>query len=68
MDAVLRHIGSVHSHQAGFEVVCGIQGCPRTYKNYHSFLKHLRRKHLEAVGFETTDNLHVAQSDTHIGI
>ena len=68
MGAVLRHIGSVHSHQAGFQVQCGIQGCPRTYKNYHSFRKHLRRKHSEAVGFETPSELHVAQSDTNADI
>lgn len=46
IDSVLRHIGSVHAHQANFNVLCGIQGCPRTYTNYHSFRKHLRRKHI----------------------
>ena len=45
--AVLRHVGSVHAHEAGFKVTCGIQGCPLTYVNYHSFRRHLRRKHTE---------------------
>jgi hypothetical protein len=47
MTAVLRHIGSIHAHQAGFRVVCGIGGCPRSYRNYGSFRKHLYRKHSE---------------------
>ena len=49
MVAVLRHIGSIHAHQAGFKVVCGINGCPRSYINYGSFRKHLYRKHSETV-------------------
>ena len=45
MNAVLRHIGAIHAHEPGFHVVCGIKGCPRTYTNYYSYRKHLRRKH-----------------------
>ena len=52
MSVILRHIGTVHSHQAGFRVVCGIRDCPRTYDNYHSFRKHLRRKHIETLALE----------------
>ena len=37
--------GAVHSHDANFNVMCGINGCTRTYRNYHSFRKHLRRCH-----------------------
>ena len=29
--------------------MCGIRGCTRTYHNFHSFRKHLRRVHLETV-------------------
>ena len=43
--SVLSHIGAVHSHQSGFSVVCGIDGCPRTYLNYHSFRRHIKQKH-----------------------
>ena len=49
MAAVLRHIGSIHAHQAGFRIVCGNNGCPRSYRNYGSFRKHLYRKHSETV-------------------
>ena len=42
---VLRHIGSVHSYEPDFKVTCGIGGCPRTYVNFRSFQKHIRRMH-----------------------
>ena len=29
----------------GFPVVCGVDGCPRTYRNYHSFRRHIKQKH-----------------------
>lgn len=47
MNAVLRHIGAVHAHQPRFFVICGIHGCSRTYINYHSFRKRIRRKHID---------------------
>lgn len=49
MEAVLRHIGNIHAHQAGFKAVCGINGCPRSYTNFSSFRKHLYRNHSETV-------------------
>ena len=45
LKGVLRHIGTVHSHETNFHVVCGILGCPRTYRNYFSYKKHMYRKH-----------------------
>ena len=42
MTGVLKHIGLVHAHEPNFHVSCGIKGCPRTYKNYYSFRKHLQ--------------------------
>ena len=44
-DSVLRHIGAVHSHDAGFRIHCGIESCPKVLTNYHSFRRHLRKKH-----------------------
>ena len=46
--SVLSHIGAVHSHQSGFSVLCGIDGCPRTYRNYQSFRRHIKQKHPSA--------------------
>ena len=44
-DCVLRHIGAVHSHEAGFRVRCGFDSCPRIITNYHAFRRHLRKQH-----------------------
>ena len=60
--AVLRHMGAVHSHDPTFHTFCGIEGCPRAYKNYHSFRKHVYRKHREFLR-EDTDNLLDSQQD-----
>lgn len=43
--SVLGHIRAVHAHEAGFTVQCGIHSCPRTFKNYHSFRRRIRKKH-----------------------
>ena len=45
--AVIRHIRAVHSFDPSFEIVCGINGCPRTYTKFNSYKKHLTRKHLD---------------------
>lgn len=51
---ILRHVGAVHAHEPHFHLVCGINGCPRTYKNFHSFRKHLRRRHAQTL--DTTES------------
>ena len=45
LKAVVRHIGALHAHEAGFHICCGIGGCPRTYKNFASYRQHLYRVH-----------------------
>ena len=35
----------MHSHDSNFHINCGIDGCVRTYSNYHSFRKHILRQH-----------------------
>ena len=44
---VLRHLGTVHAHDAGFHVMCASPDCPQTYNNFHSYKMHLYRKHRE---------------------
>lgn len=57
MSSILRHIGRVHSHDPGFDMVCGIDDCPRTFKKYYSFRKHLHRKHPDILrGGDKEDN------------
>lgn len=57
LKGVLRHVGACHAYEANFNVVCGLDGCPRTYKNYHGYKKHLYRKHKHLL-----DDLYVQQS------
>jgi len=49
MKRVMRHIGALHAHEAGFHICCGIAGCSRTYKNFASFQKHLYRIHRDVL-------------------
>ena len=42
---IVRHIGAVHAHSPAFYISCAASGCPRTYRNYHSYKKHLYKKH-----------------------
>ncbi len=45
LKGIVRHIGSIHAFEPGFSVVCGLGSCPRTYRNYHGYRKHLYQKH-----------------------
>ena len=49
MQEVLRHIGSVHSHEPDFQVLCRIGGCSRSYTNFRSFQKHNRQIHIASL-------------------
>ena len=60
---VLRHMGAVHAHEANFHVTCGIQGCPRTYSNYHSYKKHMYQKHREILEVGTVPSISEVQPD-----
>ena len=42
---LLTHIGRIHRNEPNFHVVCGLNGCAKTYKNFWSFRNHLIRKH-----------------------
>ena len=45
LKGILRHMASVHAHDPRFHVVCGVEGCSRTYCNFYSFKRHMYRKH-----------------------
>lgn len=42
---LLDHLRRSHSNDPNFHVLCGLDGCPRTYKRVVSFRNHLIRKH-----------------------
>ena len=45
LKALIRHLGLVHAHEAGFYVRCNVQDCPRTYNKFLSYKKHMYSKH-----------------------
>lgn len=45
LKSIVRHIGSVHSFDPSFRILCGIHNCTRVYTNFSSFRSHLYRKH-----------------------
>lgn len=49
---ILRHMGTIHAHDSNFHVICGLQGCPRSYSNYHSYKKNLYKKHRDILELE----------------
>ena len=61
LKSVLQHIGVVHTHEANFCVTCGIQGCPDSYCNYHSYKKHMYQKHCEVLEVATVPSASEAQ-------
>ena len=67
LQGVMRHIGSVHAHEPYFKVTCGIGGCPRTYTNFPSFQKHIRRVHVTVLELENADSFtDPLESDTEL--
>ena len=44
---VVRHIGSVHSHDPDFNITCGLDGCRKNYKKFGSYKVHLYRHHYD---------------------
>lgn len=42
---LLDHTRRSHSNDPSFHVLCGLDGCPRTYKKFLSFRNHIIRKH-----------------------
>lgn len=42
---LLDHLRRSHSNDPNFHLLCGIEGCARTYKRFTSFRNHLIRKH-----------------------
>ena len=52
----MRHIGYVHAHDPNFNVVCGIEGCSRSYGNFLSYKRHLYREHRHVFNLEVYES------------
>lgn len=42
---LISHMGHVHQNDRSFHVLCGLDGFPRTYRNYYSLKTHFHTKH-----------------------
>lgn len=42
---LLNHLRRNHENDPNFHILCGLDGCPRTYRRIVSFRNHLIRKH-----------------------
>jgi hypothetical protein len=45
---LMNHYYTVHSNEVNFSIRCGVDDCPATFQRYHSFYKHVKKKHRRA--------------------
>ena len=41
----LSHLRLIHASEAGFQISCGLQGCQRTFNNFHTYRNHVYSMH-----------------------
>ncbi|XP_028409272.1 uncharacterized protein LOC114531867 [Dendronephthya gigantea] len=44
---LLNHLGRCHRSDQCFHILCGIDGCSRTYRSYNAFRNHIKKNHKE---------------------
>jgi len=42
---LIQHVGVARAHEPDFSITCGIDQCQSTFSRFHSFRKHVYRKH-----------------------
>lgn len=52
---LIQHVGIVHAHQSNFNITCSIDECQSTFSRYHSYRKHVYRKHRSFVFGQSDD-------------
>ena len=45
LKVLMSHYFSAHSEELNFFVKCGVNDCPATFRQYHSFYKHMAKNH-----------------------
>lgn len=55
LSQLLVHMRLVHAGEPGFQVTCGVEGCPRTFRNFLTFRNHVYAIHgaILPVAFES---------------
>ena len=54
MPILISHIRSAHSHESGLCFSCGVNNCPKTFRNTNTYYKHVRRAHHEKYTADTS--------------
>ncbi len=62
---LLVHMRVVHAREPGFRVQCGIQGCPRSFKNFGTFRNHVYAIHGASLALETETNAEEPETSDH---
>lgn len=42
---LMTHIRMIHASEAGFHIQCNLQGCMRTFRNFHTYRNHVYSMH-----------------------
>ena len=45
LPSLLNHLRRIHKNDPGFDALCGVHGCSRTYTNFYSLKCHFYRNH-----------------------
>ena len=57
LSKLVSHVGLLHQHEAGFQVICRLNACQHIIKTFDVYKKHVYRKHRSLlVDAATTDH------------
>ena len=45
LSLLVNYLGRVHKNDPGFHVLCGIEGCAKTFTKFYSLRNHYTKKH-----------------------
>lgn len=62
---LIQHIGLVHAHEANFSITCGLNDCQSSFTKYHSFRRHVYRKHRQSFT-PCTENFNVIEQPEEV--
>ena len=55
LPTLISHLRSSHSHEPGLCFSCGIDGCPKVFKNTNTYYKHVTKVHKDR--YSQTSNM-----------
>lgn len=61
---LISHIRSAHSHEPGLCFSCGVDMCPKTFKNTNTYYKHVRKDHCDKYAAESSVPKYLLSANT----